>query len=148
MTRPYTGRRAAQSGVSLTRAATLTRSKPRLYPILTLASLNGAMFETNLANPAAAIVAHDATYGADGLRPLSWAELVARLSAARDFRRVMGSRFATSGASFNQVSARHLAALGDAQRGINPFALANGKIANGMELAGAGDDMQGDRGRP
>lgn len=105
------------------------------------------MYETDIVHPAGESAARDAAFGADGLRPLSWGELVARLGAARDFRRVMAGRFTQSGASFNLVSARHLAALGEGKPGINPFALTNGKIADGMAFAGPGNDLSGDRGK-
>ena len=104
------------------------------------------MYETNFTRAAAEAGFHDAAFGADGLRSLSWAELVARLGAARDFRRVMGDRLVAGGASFNLASARNLAGRDEGKPGINPFALANGKIADGMGLADTGDAMPGDRG--
>ncbi|WEK45550.1 MAG: hypothetical protein P0Y56_10955 [Candidatus Andeanibacterium colombiense] len=105
------------------------------------------MYETNIVQSDTGISAREAAKDAEGLRPLSWDELVARLGAARDFRRVTGGRLLAGGASFNLASARHLAGLGDGKPGINPFALANGKIVGGMDFPTAGDDIPGDRGR-
>lgn len=105
------------------------------------------MYETNIVHSGAETAVHEAAFGADGLRSMSWDELVARLGAARDFRRVMGGRLMAGGSSFNLASARHLATRSEVKPGINPFALANGKIADGMGFADTGDDTSGDRGR-
>ncbi|MBO9498802.1 MAG: hypothetical protein J7496_13045 [Novosphingobium sp.] len=105
------------------------------------------MYETNIVHPDGGIVAREAACDAEGLRPLHWAELVARLGAARDFRRVMGGRLLAGGSSFNLASARHLAGLGEGKPGINPFALANGKIADAKDFAEMSENSAGDRGR-
>ncbi len=105
------------------------------------------MYEGNILSSAAESGERDAASGADGLRLLSWDELVARLGAARDFRRFSGMRIASGAGSFDCTSARHLVAQGEGKPGINPFALANGKIAHGIGLVDIGDDMSGDRGR-
>jgi len=105
------------------------------------------MYETNIVRSGTEIGALETAFDAEGLRPLSWGELVARLGAARDFRKVMGGRLLAGGSSFNLASARHLAGRGEGKPGINPFALANGKIANGMRSPEAGSDIHGDRGR-
>jgi hypothetical protein len=105
------------------------------------------MYETNFVRSDAESGLQDAAFDAEGLRSLSWAELVARFGAARDFRRVMGGRLLAGGSSFNLASARHLAGRGEGKPGINPFALANGKIADGMGSPEMGDDSGGVRGR-
>jgi hypothetical protein len=128
-------------------SSTLTFGKPQFYPILTSACLKGRMYETNIVQSGAHSRGQEPAYDAEGLRPVSWGELVARLGAARDFRRVMGGRLLAGGASFNLASARHLAGRGDGKPDVNPIALANGKIAGGMGLPAAGDDIPDDRGR-
>ena len=105
------------------------------------------MYEGNLFQADGKPLADSAACGSDGLRPLCWVELVARLGAARDFRRVMEARFRAGGSSFDRSSARHLATLGESKRGINPFTLADGKAPDGIDSAGSSDMMTGDRGR-
>ena len=105
------------------------------------------MYETNIVRPGAGIGGQEAAFDAEGLRPLGWSELVARLGAARDFRRVMGGRLLAGGSSFNLASARHLAGRGEGKPGINPFALANGKIADGIHFPELGDGTAGGRGK-
>jgi hypothetical protein len=105
------------------------------------------MYETKIVRSGAEVGAQETAFDAEGLRVLSWGELVGRFGAARDFRRVMDGRLLAGGASFNLASARHLAGRGEGKPGINPFALANGKIADGMGFADTGDGLPGDRGR-
>jgi len=105
------------------------------------------MFEGNILHIGHEVVARDASGTAEGLRALSWGELVARLDASRDFRRVMEAQSGAPGGSFNRTSARHLAALGDGKPGINPFALANGKMAESMSDTVTKEELTGDRGR-
>ncbi len=85
--------------------------------------------------------------GSGDLRALSWGEIAARLAAAQDYRRLAASRNPFACGSFNLVSARHLAALGDGKPGVNPIALANRKIAGGMDCAVTSEVTHGDRGR-
>jgi len=85
-------------------------------------------------------------YGADGLRPLGWDEIVAMLGAARDFRRVVRDRGDLDGGSFDGHSAAHLATLEEGQRGINPFALTNRKMGHGMDNAAGSETNAGNRG--
>ncbi|MBS1240020.1 MAG: hypothetical protein H6R45_726 [Proteobacteria bacterium] len=105
------------------------------------------MYETNIVRSGGETGAPNEAFGADGLRLVSWGELVARLGAARDFRRIMSDRIIAGGASFNLASARHLASRSEVKPGINPFALANGKIADGIGFADTGEGTAGDRGR-
>jgi hypothetical protein len=49
--------------------------------------------------------------------------------------------------SFDHTSARHLATLGDGQRGINPFALTNRNMAQSKEEMVSSEMATGDRGR-
>ena len=83
--------------------------------------------------------------GADigGLRPLDWAELVARLNAARDMRAVLG-RPRLGGGSFAPLSAAVLA-HSYGERGVNLDALACGKRHEGMNAETALVAAIGDR---
>lgn len=105
------------------------------------------MYEKNIVRSGAEIGAQETATDAEGLRALSWGELVARFGAARDFRRMMDGRLLTGSASFNLASARHLAGRGEGKPGINPFALGNRKIADGMRFPETGNGIPGDRGR-
>ena len=82
-----------------------------------------------------------------GVAPAVLGQLVARFGAARDFRRMMDGRLLTGSASFNLASARYLAGRGEGKPGINPFALGNRKIADGMHFPDTGNGIPGDRGR-
>jgi hypothetical protein len=76
-------------------------------------------------------------------RALSWQELVARLSAARDLRRVLaGALPVLPGAlpgSFAPVPARRLAAMQDGNHAVNPNDLGNRK-ACGATIVGIVDE--------
>ncbi len=69
----------------------------------------------------------------DTLCELQWADLVARLTAARELRAELSASHSTVLASFDADSARHLASQyecqlqGDDERDVNPDNLANGK---------------------
>jgi hypothetical protein len=69
------------------------------------------------------------------LHAVSWADLSARLSAARDFRKALAQDDGGEG-SFDAVSARWLADHADASIGeqpdVNPDDLGNGKAVDGM----------------
>jgi len=67
----------------------------------------------------------------ESLRPLSWTDLVARLSAVRDMRASLEGRPA-SDASFDASSARCVAALHNGKHGVNPEDSSNGKSPHGM----------------
>ncbi|MCB5425318.1 hypothetical protein H0274_08625 [Altererythrobacter sp. CC-YST694] len=81
------------------------------------------------------------------LRPLSWGEIASRLAAAEDFRRLAARRHHFACGSFNDTSARHLATLGEGKHTVNPIVLANGKIADGIDLAVTSEETHGVRGR-
>ena len=71
----------------------------------------------------------------DSLRELSWGDLRSRLDAARDLR-VSLSRVAVEDfASFDALSARHVAALEHGKEVVNPTDLANGKGIGGNTAA-------------
>ena len=103
------------------------------------------MFEGNILNQ-----------GGDGLlqkqaaaelRPLEWAELAVRLEVSHDFRRLLRGAAERAEGSFDFGCAKHLAAFGEEQRGINPIALANGKMAEDKGVGVTHDEPTGDRGR-
>ena len=75
----------------------------------------------------------------ESLRPLSWADLVARLSAVRDMRASLEGRPAVSDASFDASSARCVAALHNGKHAVNPEDSSYGKGPQGM----ANDAVQG-----
>jgi len=104
------------------------------------------MYEGNILRDGQAPGGSEADFGADGLRVVGWGELVAKLGAARDFRRLMQSESLTAEGSFDCTSAHCLASLGGRQRGINPFALTNRKMAQFMESDVSSDTAIGDRG--
>jgi hypothetical protein len=104
------------------------------------------MYEGKIFQAGLAPLDAEAGFGTDGLRSLGWGELVARLGAARDFRRIMVTQANAVEGSFDTASAQHLAALGEGQRGINPFALTNGKMGQGKEVDVSSETMTGDRG--
>jgi hypothetical protein len=105
------------------------------------------MFEGKILQPGHALPGAESEFGADGLRVLQWEELVARFGAARELRRVMQQAAGAREGSFDLGSARHLATLGEGQRGINPFALTNRKMGQSMEATVNSETLTGDRGR-
>jgi hypothetical protein len=68
------------------------------------------------------------------LRPLSWSELVARLSAARDLRASFEVRGEGGEASFDAGSARRIAAHHNGKHDVNLDVSGNGKAAAGTAL--------------
>ena len=68
----------------------------------------------------------------ESLRPLSWGDLVARLSAARAVRESLEGAPAGSEASFHARSARCIAAHHNGKHGVNLDDLANGKGPDGI----------------
>jgi len=76
------------------------------------------MFEGKLPTPAEAMPLGEAHDG-EALRLLSWADLVARLSAARELRASFAGRAAGSDASFDAGSARRIAAHHNGKHGVN-----------------------------
>ena len=68
----------------------------------------------------------------ESLRPLSWSDLVARLSQARDLRASLEGAPVASDASFDAGSARRIAAHHNGKSSINPDDLGNGKGPEGI----------------
>ena len=68
----------------------------------------------------------------ESLRPLSWGDLVARLSAARAARESLEGGPAGSEASFHARSARCIAAHHNGKHGVNPEDSAYGKGPDGI----------------
>lgn len=101
------------------------------------------MFEARtLAGPHANHVPADPDW-AEGLRPIAWAELTAKFTAARDLRRVALGVNRGTVSSFDQDAARQLHTLGHGKPDVNPDGLGNSKdgavIALGGKNAGIGD---------
>jgi hypothetical protein len=105
------------------------------------------MFEGKIVRAGQDLAAAEDAFGEEGLRSLSWEEIVVRLGTARDFRDLMERRLDAGEASFNPSSARHLAGHGDGKPGINPFALTNRKMAECNDFGVASDAATDDRGR-
>jgi hypothetical protein len=63
----------------------------------------------------------------ESLRPLSWGDLVARLTAARDLRASLADRVTLSDASFDASSARCVAAHHNGKHLVNPEDSGSGK---------------------
>ena len=82
-------------------------------------------------------------------QPLGWAELVARLAARSDFRRLSGRSGAGGRASFDRLAAGGITGGGqESLRGkppVNPDALSDGKYPWPMSSGAVGDKAQGDR---
>jgi hypothetical protein len=104
------------------------------------------MFEGPFLHPALAPDQSEPLGGADSLRMLGWAELSARLGAARDYRRLMVVELRSGGGSFDGGSARRLASFAQGKRDINPIALTNGKMPGCISAAVVSDQSPGDRG--
>ena len=73
----------------------------------------------------------------DALRPLSWGDLVARLSAVRGPRPSGDESDAVGEASFDADSARRIAAHHNGKHDVNPDVSANGKGPAGTDLRAA-----------
>ncbi len=67
----------------------------------------------------------------DSLRPLSWDDLVARLSAAREFRDSLGGSARACESSFDAGSARLIAAHHNGKHLVNLDDSGNGKAGQG-----------------
>ena len=93
----------------------------------------------------AAIVFPDMETGPQGdLRALDWAEIVARLAAARDLRAVF-ARPVVQGGGFVPQTAAGIAGEGRNERGVNLAALATGKWPEVTIAAAAPHSGHGDR---
>lgn len=68
------------------------------------------------------------------LRSLSWSELVARFSAARDLRASLSTGSECGDASFDAGSARRIAAHHNGKPDINLEVSGNGKVVAGRAL--------------
>jgi hypothetical protein len=75
----------------------------------------------------------------DDRREIAWAEIVARLTAARDLRRVLAFRAPAVPGSFAPAPARRLAGRQQGIRAVNPIDLGNRK-ANGATVVGIVDE--------
>lgn len=98
------------------------------------------MYESNLRIPAHA----DAIPG-DAPATVAWPELVAKLAARRDLRRMLQSREADGGASFDAIAAAALAGLGEGKRDVNRNVLVDGKCPSANPAKAAGTAASGDR---
>lgn len=78
-----------------------------------------------------------------GLRPLEWAELVARFSAAHDLRRVL--RPQPKGGSFTQGPARATAASEESKRAVNPDASTDIKARPSFSISHEENAHDGER---
>lgn len=98
------------------------------------------MFEANVSSmcPASGVE------GAE-LRAFDWAELAARLAAARDLRSVTVRRREHACASFNRLAAGSFSAGANGKRDINPNGLGHGKSPWGNKPEVAYDAANGDR---
>lgn len=78
------------------------------------------------------------------LAAIAWPELVARLAAQRDLRRVLLAGEVGSAASFNPTAAAMLSNRGEGKRDINRDVLAHGKYpwANGVVPQAAACDRE------
>src|SRR5687767_7906454 len=86
------------------------------------------MFEGKLPKPGAFQPLEDEHIDAECLRSLSWADLVARLSAARELRAALRPGNGGSDASFDAGSARRIAAHSNGKQPVNLDTSSNGKV--------------------
>ena len=105
------------------------------------------MYEGNILNLGTVAPLRDTDIGADGLHALSWAELVARLGAARDYHRFANDAERFNQGSFHCASAYYIASFGQEKPGINPFALADHKVVKCIGSDTPQTELTGDRGR-
>ena len=85
------------------------------------------MFEGKPPHPREARALDDGPQDFEALRPLSWGDLVARLTAARELRGAGGEADERGEASFDAGSARRIAAHHNGNHDVNPDISANGK---------------------
>jgi hypothetical protein len=78
------------------------------------------------------------------LRAMTWSDLRASLEAARDTRLALRAQAEGQLASFDSLSARHLAGLSESKLAVNPDDLANGKGSGRMDDASAEGGISGD----
>jgi hypothetical protein len=95
------------------------------------------MFEGKPPRPRDAQALDDEQPDIDALRPLSWGDLVARLSAARDSLPLHDGPDAGGEASFDASSARRIAAHHNGKQDVNLDVSGNGKGPAGTAPAAA-----------
>jgi hypothetical protein len=95
------------------------------------------MFEGKPPRPRDAQALDDEQPDIDALRPLSWGDLVARLSAARDSRPLHDGSDVGGEASFDAGSARRIAAHHNGKQDVNLDVSGNGKGPAGTAPAAA-----------
>lgn len=95
------------------------------------------MFEGKPPRPRDAQALDDEQPDIDALRPLSWGDLVERLTAARDSRSAHDGPDAAGEASFDAGSARRIAAHHNGKHDVNLDASGNGKGRAGTAPAAA-----------
>lgn len=98
------------------------------------------MFDTRLTIPRA-----NAGSGGKALRAIGWAELTARINAARDLRRVLLDDGPLLIASFGDAAAGYFATVEEGKRSINHNALGGRKCSDGTEIFAEGKSATGDR---
>ncbi|MXP15131.1 hypothetical protein GRI44_10265 [Altererythrobacter confluentis] len=79
------------------------------------------------------------------LRPIAWSELVARLAAARDLRRLLVREASPAGGRFTAFADFRNAMLNDAQEDVNPDGLGARKDVEAIEVCAANNVTPGDR---
>lgn len=98
------------------------------------------MYESNLEIPGRT---EDFTDGR--LAAIAWPDLVARLAAQNDLRRILLAGAASGRASFNATAAAMLADREDGKRVVNRDALANGKHPQANPVKAAAEAVAADR---
>jgi len=89
------------------------------------------MFEGKPLRPDDARPLEEEKSGGESLRPLSWSDLVARLSEVRDLRVMPGLVDEAGEGSFDAGSARRIAAHHNGKQDVNPEVSGNGKAPAG-----------------
>jgi hypothetical protein len=89
------------------------------------------MFEGKPPRPGEICPLSDSERGGEMLRPLSWNDLVARLSAARELRASLAPDHGGGEGSFDAGSARRIAAHHNGKPGVNLEDSSNGKTMAG-----------------
>lgn len=93
--------------------------------------------------------AQNGAAGSDSGVMSDWAGLRARFFAAQALRRAsldLAQEQSARAGSFDEMVARKLGSFEDAERAVNPNALADGKVKGGTHVDVAGASMPGDRG--
>ena len=101
------------------------------------------MFEGKPPRPRDARALDEGPHDLEALRPLSWGDLIARFSAARELRSLYDQPDDHGEASFDAGSARRIAALHSGKPDINPDISGNGKSLPGTAAPAARGAEQG-----